>query len=113
MGPQAVYVEKVKAWYAFHDLLSNSNSKKLWKKLRGTILKSQFYGLAKDIIKSVPQGKLSQNNGCEYVINSIKKGIRVLFVSHVCINFNLLLPLRRKQDENMRNFESRIKAQNV
>ena len=40
-GPQEEYAEEVKAWFAFHDLLPDTNSNKLDKKLRGTILKSQ------------------------------------------------------------------------
>lgn len=50
-GSREEYAEKVKAWSAFHDLLSDTSSNKLDKELQGTNLKSQRNCRAKDLVK--------------------------------------------------------------
>ena len=54
IGPQDEYTDAVSEWSNFHDLLSNGNSNKLEKNLRGSILKSQCIGRAKDLVKAIP-----------------------------------------------------------
>lgn len=110
-GQQDEYAEEVKAWSAFHDLLPDNNSNKREKILRGTILKSQCYGRAKDLVKSVSQEDLSSDEGCKKVINAIHKYDPLQFVSEVHLDFNMSPSTRRHQKENMRNFERRFEAQ--
>lgn len=115
-GPQEEYAEEVKAWSAFHDLLPDTISNKLDKKLRGTIpniesLNSQCYGRAKELVKSVPQDLLSQDDGWKSVVNAIHKIDPLQFVSDVYLDFNTLLAKRHGQNENMCNFETRFEAQ--
>lgn len=101
----------MKAWSAFHDLLCDSNSNKLDKKLRCTILKSQSYDRAKHLVKSVSQADLTKDEGWKSAINTIYKIEPLHFVSDVNLDYNSLLSTRRRQNGNVRNLKTRFWAQ--
>lgn len=110
-GPQDEYAEAVLEWCNFHDLLPATNSNKLDKILRGSILKSQCYGRAKDLVKSVKTQDLNSENGADHVVSAIHKRDPLSFVTELYTDFNSLLSTRRNQNESVKNFETRFEAQ--
>ena len=58
-GNQEDYVSAVRSWSAFHAKRPDSNSNKIPKNLRGTMLHSHLYGRAKDLCKEITFAEIS------------------------------------------------------
>eukprot|EP00171_Calliarthron_tuberculosum_P006240 IDg6240t1 len=75
------------------------------------MLKSQLYGQAKDLCKSIPDATIQSKDGMTAIAQSIYKHNPLSTVSEVYNDFNLLLCTRQGSNESFRNFELRYQAQ--
>lgn len=110
IGPQDRYAEEVAEWLSYHDLLSDSNSNKLPKNVRGITLNSQLYGRVRDLVRSVPPGELECDEGTDHVVAAIYKRDRLTVLSDVNTDFNNVVNARRGTDKAFRNYEVRFQA---
>ena len=110
-GSQEEYAEAVRLWSALHDKLPDSSSNKIGSDIRGIMLKSQFYGRAKEIVKKVPDDVIESNEGAQAIVNAVYKRDALSTVSDVYQDFMRLMNLKRGPTETFLNFESRFEAQ--
>ncbi len=109
-GNQEDYVRAVRSWSAFHDMLSDNNSNKILKKLRGNMLHSHLYGRAKYLRQELPFEQISSEDGCDKICKALHKRDALSVVSTVYGDFLNLLSTKRGPNEAFRNFESRFAA---
>ena len=53
VGSQEQYAERVREWCRYHDLLANNCANKIPHNVRGTLLKTQLFGRARDLVRSL------------------------------------------------------------
>ena len=111
VGNQEPYAHAVKQWSLFHDGLSDNNSNKINKQLRGIVLEGNLYGRAKDLAKSISPTELSSERGADLIVSTIHQRDPLSVVSSIYADFSHLLSIRRGSNESLRNFELRFAAQ--
>lgn len=99
--------------YNFCDLLQHGNPNKLAKNLRGSILKSECYGHAKDLCRSIPLKQLNSIDVIQHVVNAIHRRDALSVVADVYSDSNQLLSTRRNGSEQLKNSEILFEAQLV
>ena len=109
-GSQEQYAEAVELWKLYHDSLAEGTAGKIPKNLQGVVLKSQLYGRARDLARSVTQGELVSEDGSKAIVNAVFKRDGLSVVSDVYTLFNELVMTRRHENESFQNYESRFAA---
>ena len=109
-GNQEDYVSAVRSWSTFHAKLPDSNRNKVPKGLRVIVLQSHLYGWAKDLCKEIPFAEISSANGVDKTCNCLYKKDDLTVVSNAYSDFQNLLLIKRGNNEDFRNFESRFAA---
>ena len=107
---QEDYVNAVRSWSAFHDMLPDTNTNKIPKKLRGIMLHSHLYGLAKDFCQEIPFDQIATEDGCDKICKALHKRDALSVFSTVYGDFLNLLSMKRGPNEAFRSFESRFAA---
>lgn len=110
-GAQDEYAEAVSDWCNFHDLLPNKSWSMLVRILRGPILKSQCYGNAKHIVKSVSKQNICSESGAPHIVSAVHKRDHLSFLSDVFVNFNGLRTAKHHNKNIVKNFKSKFEAQ--
>ena len=109
-GSQEQYAEAVSLWKLYHDTLPDNTSGKIPKKLQGIVLKSQLYGRARDLARSVPQEMLVSDDGSQAIVDAVHKRDGLSVVNDIYSLFNGLVSTRRHDNESFENYESRFAA---
>ena len=87
-GSQEQYAEAVSLWKLCHDNLPQNTSGKIPEKLQGIVLKSQLYGRARDLARSVPQDVLVSGIGSRAVVDALQKRDGLSVVNDIYTLFN-------------------------
>ena len=72
-GKQEEYKEAVELWCAFHDALDEKCPNKLQKGVRLIILRSQLFGLAKDLGKKIDMKTVKSDGGPAAIVKAVYK----------------------------------------
>lgn len=72
-GHQLEYAKAVKKWGALHDNLQDSNSNKISKINRGTVLQSHLYGRAKNLCYSIDDDIIASEESVQLIVNTVYK----------------------------------------
>ena len=107
---QDQYAEAVSLWKLYHDTLPNNTSGKIPKKFQGTVLKSQLYGRARDLARSVPQELMVFDNGSKAIVDVVYKRDGLSVVNDIYSLFNGLVSTKRHENESFENYEARFAA---
>ena len=83
----------------YHDLLPMGNANRYDKKIRGTILKSQLFGRARDLVPSIAAEDLRSYMGVQQVVNAIYTRDTLTVLNDVYFDFNNLVSEKRGQTE--------------
>lgn len=109
-GPQERDAEVVEVWSSQNDPLPDTNPNKFPKNVRGSILKSQLYGCARDVARRVKTEELQSVDGVSFVVDAIfkKDPLTVLPGEHA--ESSNLFNERRGSNESFWNYEMRFSA---
>lgn len=77
----------------------------------GPILKSQWFGCAKDLANAIPLEILYSDEGAQHIANAIYTRDPLSVVCEVFIDLTAQLSNRSHHGENVKHFESRFSAQ--
>lgn len=80
-------------------------------KLRDFILKSQFYGQAKNLVNNNNKEDFNSDFGSDHILSVIHKHHPLSFVTDVYSDFYSLLSTRLISNKKVRNYESRFETQ--
>ena len=109
-GPQERYAEEVAAWCSYHDLIPETSRDHYPKNVRGILLKSQLFGRARDLVRTVTDADLQSEDGAKKVVAAIYKRDTLTVLSDVYTDFNALVCARRGTTESFKNYEVRFAA---
>ena len=109
-GSQDQYAEAFSLWKLYHGTLPDNTSGKIPKKLQGIVLKSQLYGRARDLARSVPQELMVSDNGSQTIVDAVHKRDGLSVVHDIYSLFNGLVSTRRHENESFENNEARFAA---
>lgn len=110
IGPQDRYAEAVQLWCCYHDMLPLNSTNRIAKKVRGILLKSQLFGRARDLVRSLDWSLIQSEEGAEHIVRAIHKSDPLTLLSDIFGDFNRLIVARRGESESFKGFEGRFAA---
>lgn len=102
--------DAVNEWWHFYDILDNTNSNKLKKKVRGHILKSKCSSSFKDLLKSIVKEKLNSDDDAMHVVSATHNCYSLSFVPDVRKDFINPSKMCHQANGEMKNFETGFEA---
>lgn len=110
VGPQLRYAEAVAEWCKYHDRLPPASSNYTPKSVRGIVLKSQLFGRARDLVRSIDESLIDGDDGPQHIVDALHQRDALSVVSNVIKDFQALVGAKRNENETFKSFENRFQA---